>query len=126
VQILQEQFAAHRILSSLDFPLAGADAASLPPGAGAVASEWKVRALGLALALLRDGHFEWEDFRQALLEQLGRVENASPESWHYCRQWARALERVIGAAGLVDAGTLAELQSLAQRADHEAVSLPPA
>jgi len=122
VQTLQENFAAHRILSSLDSPTWPAAALSSED-----AGDWKQRALALSLALLRDGHFEWEDFRQALLRQLSKVEIASREglnaSWRYCQQWALALESVIGAAGLVDAGTLAELQGLAQRAEREAVRL---
>jgi nitrile hydratase accessory protein len=92
------------------------DSAALHDAVLPQAVDWKTRALGVALALARDGHFEWEDFRQALLQQLGPYQSASEASWQFCRKWLRALESVVGTAGLVDAGALAELRALAERA----------
>ena len=104
-----QHFAANRILSSLG-------SASEQEGSFSPAATWKTRALGVALALSRDGHFEWEDFRQALLKQLGSCQSAGEASWQFCRKWLHALESVVGTAGLVDAGALAELRLLAERA----------
>jgi nitrile hydratase accessory protein len=64
---------------------------------------WERSAFGVALALAREGHFEWEDFRQQLIASIGdweeRHELADP-SWNYYEQWLNALEAAIVAAGL--------------------------
>jgi nitrile hydratase accessory protein len=58
---------------------------------------WERQAFGLAVALARDGHFEWEDFRQALIAEITAWESSHSRddpSWDYYECWLNALERV--------------------------------
>lgn len=113
VSATDQHFVAGRILSSLHSRVRDEDA---DDDALTQQDDWRQRAIGVALALSRDGHFEWEDFRQALLEHLGTYQSAGEATWEFCQRWLLALERVVGTSGLVDAGSLAELRVLAERA----------
>jgi nitrile hydratase accessory protein len=84
------------------------DAAGLaaPPrdnGELVFAAPWESRAFGVALALRDAGHIDWEDFRQALIAEIGGWEAAHPsgEGWSYYECWLRSLERVVAGQGLV-------------------------
>jgi nitrile hydratase accessory protein len=62
------------------------------------ASEWERQAFGIALALAKTGYFEWEDFRQLLIQTIGewqRTHALDDPSWSYYEQWLRALERAL-------------------------------
>lgn len=77
------------------------------------ASDWERTAFGIALALAKEGHFEWETFRAELISAIKAWEDAhgrDDHSWNYYDQWLTALERALGKTGLVD---LAELRALA-------------
>lgn len=67
------------------------------------AAPWESRAFGVALALHDSGRIEWEDFRQALIAEIGEWEAAHPsgEGWSYYECWLRSLERIVGGLGLV-------------------------
>jgi hypothetical protein len=80
--------------------------------AAPAATAWRRRAWGLAMALAAEGHFSWEDLRQALLEEPQAVD----DDWTHCQRWLNALARVASSAGLIDAGLLAELGHWADRA----------
>src|SRR5215813_6296164 len=71
---------------------------------------WESKAFGLALALNEAGLIDWEDFRQALIREIGDWEAAHPsgEGWSYYECWLRALERTASARGLVDPRALDE------------------
>jgi nitrile hydratase subunit beta len=66
--------------------------------------DWEGRAFGLAIALSRDGHYEWEDFRQGLMSSIAQWEaqhaNDDPD-WDYYREWLQALEQLVMAHGIV-------------------------
>jgi nitrile hydratase accessory protein len=72
------------------------------------AAPWESRAFGLALALREAGCIDWEDFRQALISEIGSWQASQPDSggWSYYGCWLRALERLTGQRGLVTAGDL--------------------
>jgi nitrile hydratase accessory protein len=73
-------------------------------GALQFAHEWERTAFGIALALSRDGLFEWEDFRQHLIAAIGAWEErhgTEDPSWNYYDQWLDALEAVVVSSGLV-------------------------
>jgi nitrile hydratase accessory protein len=88
-------------------------ASDRPPrfdGALQFSREWERTAFGVALALSRDGHFEWEDFRQRLIATIGAWENqhgTDDPSWNYYDQWLAALESVVVGSGLATADELA-------------------
>ena len=109
MQTCFEHFAATSMLGCEDAP---------PRSNGSLAfgRDWERRAFGLALVLAREGHFEWEDFRQALIASIARWESVHPEgdpTWDYYQCWLEALIGVVGEAGLVSAG---ELGAPAERA----------
>ncbi len=102
MQTCFEHFAATSMLGSKDAP-------PRSNGALAFSSEWERRAFGLALALSKDGHYEWEDFRQALIEHIAGWETThelSDPSWHYYQRWLSALESVLGKNGVLEPGVL--------------------
>lgn len=50
------------------------------------------------MALARDGHFEWEAFRQALIAEITAWEASHARDdpdWDYYECWLNALERVM-------------------------------
>ncbi|MEP9379354.1 nitrile hydratase accessory protein [Aquabacter sp. CN5-332] len=81
-------------------------AADTPPranGALCFGQEWERTAFGVALALARDGHFEWEDFRSQLIASIEGWEQGhalDDPSWNYYEQWLAALEQAVIEAGL--------------------------
>lgn len=81
------------------------------------ADDWERTAFGVALALAKQGYFEWDDFRDELIAEIGTWEVAHPtdrSSWHYYEHWLAALEKAVVKAGLLDpkelAAALAELR----------------
>ncbi|KQP62172.1 nitrile hydratase accessory protein [Methylobacterium sp. Leaf112] len=75
-----------------------ADAPPKANGSLCFHQSWERQAFGLAVALARDGHFEWEEFRQALIAEITAWEAShardDPE-WDYYECWLDALERVM-------------------------------
>ena len=67
------------------------------------AAPWESRAFGVALALHDSGRIEWEDFRQALIHEIGEWEATHPsgEGWSYYECWLRSLEQLVSGKGLV-------------------------
>ena len=84
------------------------------------AAPWESRVFGVAMALHEAGAFEWEDFRQRLIAEIGGWEAAGGdgEDWSYYRCWLGALEGLLADRGLV-AG-----QDLRARADLLAARPP--
>jgi nitrile hydratase accessory protein len=74
--------------------------------------DWERQAFGVALALSRAGHFDWEDFRQQLIAAIGDWERGhalNDSSWDYYERWLTALERVLIERQIVQADELAAL-----------------
>jgi nitrile hydratase accessory protein len=108
-----EHFAVTSMMSASDRP-------PRTEGALQFAHEWERTAFGVALALSRDGHFEWEDFRQQLIAAIGAWEDRHGicgESWNYYDQWLAALEAVVVASGLASPDEIAARAAAAQ-AEH--------
>lgn len=98
-----EQFALTTMMGEPDSP---------PRANGALcfAQDWERTAFGVALALAREGHFEWEDFRQRLIASIGAWEathTLNDPAWHYYEQWLAALERMIVDTGLATPAEIA-------------------
>jgi nitrile hydratase accessory protein len=113
MQSRYEHFAVTSMMGSPDRP-------PRTEGALQFSHQWERTAFGVALALSRDGHFEWEDFRQHLIAAIGDWEGSheiNDPSWNYYDQWLNALEALVVAAGL------ARPDEIAPRAAAEAAHL---
>jgi nitrile hydratase accessory protein len=94
-----EHFAATSMLGSEDSP-------PRRNGTLTFARDWERRAFGIALALAKEGYFEWEEFRQSLIASIAaweRDNGLDDPSWDYYQRWLEALQGVILRAGLLDA-----------------------
>jgi nitrile hydratase accessory protein len=92
-----EHFAATSMLGQPDAP-------PRCDGALSFEREWERRAFGIALALSKEGYFEWEDFRVALMAEIAAWEAShalDDPDWNYYRCWLAALEKVMGRVGLL-------------------------
>jgi nitrile hydratase accessory protein len=72
--------------------------------------DWERQAFGVALALAKAGHFDWEDFRQQLISAIGEWEKShslDDSSWSYYERWLTALERLVIEERLVTPDELA-------------------
>ena len=76
--------------------------------------EWERSAFGMALALAKQGYFEWDDFRDELIAEIKTWEEAHPDdrsSWNYYECWLSALEKAVLKTGILDAQDIAEALS---------------
>lgn len=92
-----EHFATTSMLGSPDAPPRSNGTLKFSRG-------WERRAFGIALALSKEGHYEWEDFRQGLIASIAEWESAhalDDRSWDYYQRWFLALERLVIAHNLV-------------------------
>lgn len=71
--------------------------------------DWEKMAFGMAIALSKQGHYEWEDFRQTLMATIAEWESThtlnDPE-WDYYQCWLTALETVTVESGVLKPGEL--------------------
>lgn len=71
--------------------------------------DWEKMAFGVAIALSKQGHYEWEDFRQTLIETISEWEathNLDDPEWDYYQCWVAALEKVVVKSGVLQPGEL--------------------
>ena len=72
-------------------------------------SEWERSSFGMALALAKNGYFEWDDFRDELIASIKAWEDTHHDdqsSWNYYDQFLTALEKAVVKAGIVDANEI--------------------
>lgn len=98
MQVKFEQFAATSMLGSQDAP---------PRSNGELLFQrpWEGRAFGMAIALSKKGHYEWEDFRQGLIVSIAEWEAThckDDPDWDYYQRWLLALERLALESNLLD------------------------
>ena len=71
--------------------------------------DWEKFVFGVAIALSKEGHFEWDEFRQALMNNIKSWETShdlDDVSWDYYQCWMDALEQVVVKAGILKAGEI--------------------
>ena len=68
---------------------------ALPRRNGALVFEapWQGRAFGLAVSLVKQGGYEWEDFRRLLVAHIAKSEGRPDEPAYY-ESWLAALEEL--------------------------------
>ncbi len=85
-------------------------AAELPRRSGDLVfhEPWERRAFALAVALNRDGQFEWEEFRQNLISAMELGQRKTHTRNHrrvgYYEQWLTALEQTLDDNGIIISG----------------------
>ncbi|MGD0420922.1 MAG: nitrile hydratase accessory protein [Xanthobacteraceae bacterium] len=99
----------------------GADATlRIPPQSeGPVFREpWEAQAFALVLSLNERGLFTWKEWAATLGEEIRKAQAAGdPDTGEtYYRHWLAALERLVAAKGVADAGTLARTRKAWRRA----------
>ncbi len=79
---------------------------------------WEAQAFALAVSLNERGVFTWQEWAQALGEEIRKAQAAGePDTGEtYYRHWLAALERIVTAKGLVDPPTLARTAEAWRRA----------
>jgi nitrile hydratase accessory protein len=95
MQTTFEHFALGSMLGQSDMP--PKDNGSLCFG-----SSWERQAFGIALALSKQGVFEWEDFRLEMISTIAAWEGShdvDDPDWSYYEIWLTVLERMVERAG---------------------------
>jgi nitrile hydratase accessory protein len=67
---------------------------------------WERQIFGMALSLSKAGCFEWEDFRQNLIEEIARWEDGrcpGQPRWDYYERFLAAFEKTVLEAGILGA-----------------------
>lgn len=70
---------------------------------------WQRTVFGMALALSKQGHFEWEDFRQNLIRSIAAWEHdacGEKTPWDYYERYTMALIAVLEQCGILNSGEL--------------------
>ncbi|WP_342237543.1 nitrile hydratase accessory protein [Inquilinus sp. OTU3971] len=96
-------------------------AAPLPPrdADGPVFAEpWQAQAFAMAVALHQRGVFTWPEWAAALAAEIARAGAAGDpdDGGRYYEHWLAALERLVQAKGVVDAGALGRRKDAWDRA----------
>jgi len=96
--------------SPLDFLDTGGSAA--PPrsnGELVFQAPWESRVFGVTISLYRAGLFEWDEFRQLLIEEIAAWEEQGHDraEYSYYERWQSALERLLSAKKVWDEHELA-------------------
>lgn len=74
--------------------------------------DWERTAFGVALALAKQGFFEWDDFRDELIAEIGAWEEThelTDPSWNYYEQFLTALEKAVIKSGAMEPDEIALL-----------------
>lgn len=87
--------------------------------------QWEARAFGMAVSMHQQGLFEWDEFRDELIAEIGRWERANQEGsaeYRYYDRWLVALETLMAGKGFCDRDSLgtreAELAARPHGHDH--------
>ena len=100
------------------YELGGAATPPMVNGELVFEAPWQGRAFGIARGLAERGVYAWDDFRAALIEQIGafdrgidagRLDSAVPTpQFHYYDHFLRALESILIARGVIAQGDLVD------------------
>jgi nitrile hydratase accessory protein len=79
---------------------------------------WEAQAFAMAVALHARGLFTWPEWAETLGAEIKKAQAAGdPDTGEtYYRHWLNALERLVEAKGVADAGTLARYHDAWDRA----------
>ncbi|WP_017326094.1 nitrile hydratase accessory protein [Synechococcus sp. PCC 7336] len=99
-----EHFAASSLMGSEE---------ALPRENGQLAfnRSWEQVAFALAIALSKKGYYEWEEFRQNLIDTIREWESdhdLDDPTWDYYQRWYAVLEKLALESGAIDRAELEE------------------
>ena len=97
-----EEYAATQMLGQPDSP-------PRSDGKLVFSEDWQRTVFGMAMALSKDGHFEWEDFRQKLIDAIAAWEKnacGGETTWDYYERYTTALIQVLEQYGVIKPGEL--------------------
>jgi nitrile hydratase accessory protein len=84
---------------------------------------WEGRVFGMAYALAGAGLFDWDEFRDCLIDEIATHESDPGGSYPYYQYFQRALERLLASRGVItDELLMARSALLAERPhghDHD-------
>ncbi len=112
---------AERLVADMD------GTAALPRKNGELVFEapWESQAFGMAIALYEQGHYDWEEFREQLISEIGDWERSEEDEravWDYFRHWLASFEALVKDRGLLSEQEIeertAEFVSGARDDDH--------
>ena len=95
------------IVARLVAQMQGADGLPRKNGELVFDAPWQARAFGLAVALHEQGLYDWEEFRQELIGQIGIMERGEG-AFEYYAAWLAAFEALLARKGLVTDDTVEE------------------
>ncbi|MGH7914285.1 MAG: nitrile hydratase accessory protein [Candidatus Binataceae bacterium] len=85
-------------------------AATRPMAPEAAFSEpWEARAFAVAVELCETGHFQWAEFQQSLINEIGAAERTGRSTSGgagYYYHWLGALTRLLNAKGIIGGAEL--------------------
>lgn len=67
-------------------------------------SPWESQAFGMAIALYNEGRYDWEEFRQRLISEIGDWETSGEgerAAWDYYRHWLASFEALVKEKGFI-------------------------
>jgi nitrile hydratase accessory protein len=98
---MRERAPIERVVADL------AGSAALPRQNGELVFQapWEGRVFGLAVALHDRQAYAWDEFRDRLIEEIGRAE-ADGEPSSYYQRWLASFERLLLEKGLLDRAEL--------------------
>jgi len=86
------------------------------------AEPWESRAFGIAVAASEAGAYDWEEFRQGLIADIGAWEagHTEDDGWSYYDRWLASLEVLLSEKGIVTPAELHDrMHALEQEDDHD-------
>lgn len=84
-------------------------------------ADWTQTAFAIAIELSKQGFFEWEEFRQGMIEAIRgweQTHSLDDRSWSYYECWTDVLERLILNSGVATPTEVQE-QYLLHKRDHQ-------
>ncbi|XOV90237.1 MAG: nitrile hydratase accessory protein [Pseudomonadota bacterium] len=81
---------------------------------------WEGRVFGMARALCEAGLFEWDEFRESLIDEIGNWEQAHQghEAYDYYERFSCALTNLLAQKGVVAPAELDERTKRFQAREH--------
>lgn len=94
--------------------------AELPRSNGELvfSAPWESRAFGMAVALHEQGIYDWDAFRDRLIDEIGA--HGPDDGRRYYERWLASLEQLLLGLGVVTDDEIEQrVEALAQQDDHD-------